>query len=81
MGAQRRPFFLPLLFGLFFALSGQAQDVTYDLEVDVVWTLSSMTASSELTKSFRMGFAGTASMPSSRTMSRSCSDPLQMTTP
>jgi gliding motility-associated-like protein len=35
MGAQRRPFFLPLLFGLFFALSGQAQ-VDFDLEVDVV---------------------------------------------
>ena len=34
MGAQRRPLYLPLLFGLFIALSGQAQDVTYDLEVD-----------------------------------------------
>ena len=34
MGAQRRPFFLPLLFGCF-ALSGQAQ-VDFDLEVDVV---------------------------------------------
>ena len=36
MGAQRRPLYLPLLFGLFIALSGQAQDVTYDLEVEVV---------------------------------------------
>jgi gliding motility-associated-like protein len=36
MGAQRRSLYLPLLFGMFIALSGQAQDVTFDLEVEVV---------------------------------------------
>ena len=63
MGAQRRPLYLPLLFGLFIALSGQAQDITYDLEVEVVLTLSSMTASSERTTSFRLDSAGTTCTP------------------
>ena len=35
MGAQRRPLYLPLLFGTFIALAGRAQTTTHDLEVDV----------------------------------------------